>query len=245
MTEQVNNMQRVGFARCVRCDFTTEGISSFDEQDKALREHLNARHPDWQSAQARIPDDRQHGYPNCECDLVCGDPECDIQPPFETTQQYIARVETERDALKTDLAKSQQAFIDLLTGSLEQLREIDALRAENERLKAALDTCKQTPSGLLYKAEVERRMRAEAALQELQREKLYCDVCDAELQRESCGRVRGCDACLQAARRDALEGCASLIDTTISEYSGMHAYSALMSIRASIRALIGQPKEER
>lgn len=34
-----------------------------------------------------------HGYDaGCECDLVGGDPDCKIQPPYETVGQYIDRL---------------------------------------------------------------------------------------------------------------------------------------------------------
>ncbi len=41
------SLQRVGFSRCVRCDFTTEGIKDFSEQDKQMSEHLDKVHPGW------------------------------------------------------------------------------------------------------------------------------------------------------------------------------------------------------
>lgn len=34
-----------------------------------------------------------HGYKfGCECDLEGGDPECQIQPPYETVREYIDRL---------------------------------------------------------------------------------------------------------------------------------------------------------
>jgi hypothetical protein len=34
-----------------------------------------------------------HGYgAGCECDLEGGDPDCKIQPPYETVDQYIDRL---------------------------------------------------------------------------------------------------------------------------------------------------------
>ena len=47
MSEHANYLRRVGFSRCIRCDFTTEGIESFTEQDKALDAHLAEKHPGW------------------------------------------------------------------------------------------------------------------------------------------------------------------------------------------------------
>lgn len=38
---------RVGFSRCIRCEFTTEGVDSFDAQDKAMDAHLAEKHPGW------------------------------------------------------------------------------------------------------------------------------------------------------------------------------------------------------
>ena len=34
-----------------------------------------------------------HGYnAGCECDLEGGDPDCKIQPPYETIREYINRL---------------------------------------------------------------------------------------------------------------------------------------------------------
>jgi hypothetical protein len=40
-------IQSVGQARCIRCDYKTDE-GSFDEQDAALRKHLDEKHPGWQ-----------------------------------------------------------------------------------------------------------------------------------------------------------------------------------------------------
>lgn len=40
-----------------------------------------------------------HGYPNCECDLVGGDPDCTIQPPYKTGKELYREALTQIDAL--------------------------------------------------------------------------------------------------------------------------------------------------
>lgn len=32
----------------------------------------------------------EHGYPDCDCDLEGGDPDCKIQPPYKTVEQRYA-----------------------------------------------------------------------------------------------------------------------------------------------------------
>lgn len=44
-----NYLQRVGHSSCIRCDFETSGQMTFDEQDRAMMEHLAAEHPGWQT----------------------------------------------------------------------------------------------------------------------------------------------------------------------------------------------------
>jgi len=34
-----------------------------------------------------------HGYPNCECDLEGGDPDCTIQPPYQTLAARLEKAE--------------------------------------------------------------------------------------------------------------------------------------------------------
>ena len=43
-------LRRVGHSSCIRClDFETSDGMSFEEQDAALRAHLNEKHPGWQT----------------------------------------------------------------------------------------------------------------------------------------------------------------------------------------------------
>ncbi len=62
-----NYMQRMGFSRCVRCEFTTEGIVDFAEQDKAMMAHLSEKHPNWMTERFKPAEPSTEGTPVCHC----------------------------------------------------------------------------------------------------------------------------------------------------------------------------------
>lgn len=162
--------------------------------------------------------------------------ECSNRTELEYIE-CIARVEAERDALKADLGQSRQAFTDLreadkasmaemLAGSLEQLREIDALKAENDRLKARLEwrtgNAGQTHYGGCYKDHYDCAM---AALQAARKDALE-DA--AKAIRGAVFGVEIADGNTATLTRDMVVELAEAV--TDSNY-------------AKIRALIDQPEE--
>ena len=53
-----------------------------------------------------------HGYPNCECDLEGGDPDCRIQPPYKTAleqrEAQLLIAITELDRILTIAAEAKK-----------------------------------------------------------------------------------------------------------------------------------------
>jgi hypothetical protein len=87
--EQVNFLQRVGHASCIRCDFETSDRMSFEEQNAAMNAHLTEKHPDWMTdGGASIRKDRL--------------------PKPAPTEAVVARMQGEIDALKAELAEARK-----------------------------------------------------------------------------------------------------------------------------------------
>jgi len=40
-------LQRIGNSKCIRCNFETDPLESFEEQDRNMMTHLNLTHPGW------------------------------------------------------------------------------------------------------------------------------------------------------------------------------------------------------
>ena len=56
----------------------------------------------------------EHGYPNCDCDLVGGDPDCQIQPTYQSLEQRYISLLTENQELKDIVREVRDAalFVD-------------------------------------------------------------------------------------------------------------------------------------
>lgn len=80
----------------------------------------------------KIPEDLlrrvgEHGFPNCDCDLVGGDELCMIKPPYETEEEYqirlierIARLEQENERLNSALWRMTHEALDLYGDGSEE-----------------------------------------------------------------------------------------------------------------------------
>jgi hypothetical protein len=75
-----------------------------------------------------------HGYDaECECDLVGGDPDCKIQPPYETVEAYIFR-------LQSKVAELERKIDQLEEHGANQQKVLDLAGTEMDRKAATIES---------------------------------------------------------------------------------------------------------
>ena len=133
---QINFLQRVGHASCVRCDFETSDSMSFEEQDTAMNAHLTEKHPDWMTdggasiRKDRLPKPapteavvaRMQGAIDAlrhnSCPVCCGKPisgkPCVCEGSGDAVMAYggianiLAQTELENERLKQQLEEARE-----------------------------------------------------------------------------------------------------------------------------------------
>ena len=70
----------------------------------------------------------EHGYPNCDCDLEGGDPNCKIEPPYKTLAQRYEEalaIIQQKDERITELEEAQEGWDHNFAELREQIAELE------------------------------------------------------------------------------------------------------------------------